>query len=186
MEPQRQTVTDRLADVIHIIHIGGKSGVLTVERGEGRTIEEGLITFINGRVVEAKVGVQSGLAAFNYLNTWQLCRFSLLSRSAEDASSIYPARLSTVPGMAVPTKSSSSQHYQEYTDIQAVVPVRLRAGEEALQQSGNIVLSRIHRHLLLLIDGRRERSDLARLMGRSLAEVQELLSNLEQNGFIQS
>ena len=186
MEPQRQTVTDRLSDVIHIIHIGGKSGVLTVERGEGRTVEEGFIRFVNGRVVEARVGTQTGLAAFNYLNTWQTCRFSLLSRSTDETPSVHLAQLPAASSAGVPTKNLLAQHYQNNTGMQAIVPVRLQAGQEALQQPGNRGLSRIHRHLLLLIDGHRERTDLARLMGRNLAEVQELLSDLERSGFIQS
>ncbi len=185
MEQQRQTETDRLSDVIHIIHIGGKSGVLTVERGEGRTVEDGFITFVSGRVVDARVGTQTGLAAFNYLNTWQACRFSLLSRSTDKVPSVYPAQLPAASRKANPTKRLSS-HYQIDTSTQSAVPVRLSAGEEALHQSGNISLSRTHRRLLLLIDGHRERSDLARLMGRSLVEVQALLSDLERNGFIQS
>ncbi len=182
MQPQRQTVTDRLADVIHIIHIGGKSGVLTVERGEGKTLEEGLITFTNGRVVEARVNTLTGLAAFNYLNMWQTCRFSLLSRSEDEALPVYPAQLpshSMVPGKNVPSQ------YQSDTGMQLRAPVRLQLGEDALQQSGNMQLSRTHRRLLLLIDGHRKESDLVRLMGRSVDEIQELLNALERNGFIQ-
>jgi len=184
MQPQRQTVTDRLADVIHIIHIGGKSGVLTVERGEGRTLEDGFITFVNGRVVEARVGTQSGLAAFNYLNTWQTCRFSLQSRAVNGVSPAYPAQLPPPYNPVVPMKDAPSQ-YQSDTGVQSAAPVRLRLGEEVLQRSGNMQLPRTHRHLLLLIDGQRKRSDLARLMGRSADEVQELLNDLVRNGFIQ-
>ena len=184
MQPQRQTMTDRLADVIHIIHIGGKSGVLAVARGEGEMVEEGFITFVKGSVVEARVGVQTGLAAFNYLNTWQTCRFSLLSRNANEVSSVYPTQLPTTSNTMVPMKNASSE-YRSDTSEQTTAPMRLRLGEEVLQQPGNMQLSRSHRRLLLLIDGHRGRSDLARLMGRSLAEVQELLNDLERNGFIQ-
>src|SRR5260370_26174628 len=55
MQPQRRAMTDCLADLIHIIRMGEKSGVLTVERGEGRSLEEGLIIFVKGQVVEARV-----------------------------------------------------------------------------------------------------------------------------------
>jgi len=46
-------------------------------------------------------------------------------------------------------------------------------------------LSRLHRRLLLLIAGQRERNDLARLMSRSADEIQELLNDLEHSGLIQ-
>src|SRR2546421_13023979 len=85
MQLQREAMTDSLADVIHIIHLGGKSGILTAERGEGRTIEEGFIAFIDGRVVKAMVGRQGGLAAFIYLISWQMCRFSFISEAVHDA-----------------------------------------------------------------------------------------------------
>lgn len=182
MQSQRQTVTDRLADVIHIIHIGGKSGVLTVERGEGKTVEEGFITFVNGRVVEARIGSQTGLVAFNYLNTWLTCRFSLQSRGADEA--LVTSPLPSTYNTMVPARNASSQ-YQPAIDVPLTVPGRLQLGEDVLQQQGNISLSRTHRRLLLLVDGHRERSDLARLMGRSLVEVQELLTDLERNGLIQ-
>ena len=75
--------------------------------------------------------------------------------------------------------------YRNDAGVQSTAPLRLRAGEEVLQQLGNTQLPRTHRRLLLLIDGHRKREDFARLMGRTLAEVQELLSDLERYGFIQ-
>jgi hypothetical protein len=75
MQSQRETMTDSLADIINIIHLGGKSGILTVERGEAATLEEGTIVFVDGRAIEAKAGRQNALNAFRYLNTWKTCRF---------------------------------------------------------------------------------------------------------------
>ncbi|TMC61826.1 MAG: DUF4388 domain-containing protein, partial [Chloroflexota bacterium] len=49
MPHQRETATDRLSNVIQVIQLGKKSGLLTVERGEGITFEEGAITFVNGQ-----------------------------------------------------------------------------------------------------------------------------------------
>ncbi len=185
MQPQRQTMTDRLADVIHIIHIGGKSGVLTVERGERKTVEEGFITFVSGRVVEARAGTQTGLVAFNYLITWQACRFSLQSSYEGDIPASHSIQPFAYHTAISPRKSIVTQRLNN-TGMQARVPRRQPLGEEMLQQPGNTHISRTHRHLLLLIDGHRTRSDLARLMGRSLSEIHELLSVLERQGFIQA
>ena len=185
MQPQRHTMTDRLADVIHIIHIGSKSGVLTVERGERETVEEGSITFVNGRIVEASVGMYTGLAAFNYLITWQTCRFSLLSSNEDDVSSSYLEQTSAYHVTTNQMKSIVTQSLNN-TGMQLSVPRRQPLGEEVLQQPGNTQISRAHRHLLLLIDGQRNSSDLARLMGRNLGEIHELLSVLERQGFIQA
>ncbi len=56
MPPQRETATDRLADVIEVAQLGQKTGLLTVERGNGITLEEGSITFVDGQVTEASAG----------------------------------------------------------------------------------------------------------------------------------
>ncbi len=176
MQPQRQTMTDRLADVIHIIHIGGKSGVLAVERETG---EEGFITFVDGRVVEAQVGSQNGLAAFNYLNTWQTCRFSLLTHNAHETSTpVY----TTQP---LPLITTQKNDVSAETSVSHTAPLRMQLGEEVLQQPGTMQLPRLHRRLLLLIDGQRGHGDLARLMSRSVDEIQELLDDLERSGLIQ-
>src|SRR5258707_15697147 len=85
MQPQRPAMTDCLGDLSHIILMGKKRGVLTVERGEGRSLEEGLIIFVRGQVVEARVNQRSGLAAFTYLNAWQVCHFSFIAQAANEA-----------------------------------------------------------------------------------------------------
>src|SRR5579884_2665712 len=109
MQPQRETMTDNLADIIHIIHIGCKSGTLTVERGEGKTLEEGFILFSEGRAIEAKVGQQNGMAAFNYLNSWQTCRFSFISQQNQINT---PSRPTTQPLSPQPGNfSSASRQY---------------------------------------------------------------------------
>jgi hypothetical protein len=203
MQPQRETMTDRLADIIHIIHLGGKSGILTVERGEGRTREEGVIVFVDGRVVEAKVGgTRSGAVAFNYLNTWLTCRFSFASHTANS---------SQMPRLSAPLPASSQQEnvpQQPFTgtsslNVRALLrqrtgqpqhnerqsnvafPSRLEAGETALLHPEVTPLSRVHRRLLLLVNGQRSVSELARLASRRPEDVQQMLNDLERAKLIQ-
>ncbi len=203
MQPQRTAMTDCLADVIHIIHMGEKSGVLTVERGENATLEEGLITFISGRVVEARIGQQSGMTAFTYLNSWQVCHFSFIAQIPNDAllppQSVQPlpayrGPASTGPAAKTPYSNplapvSQNDRLHANHDIagpRLTIPVRLQVGEEVLQRPENTArLSRIHRRLLMLINGQRSISELARLMSRSIEETQPLLNDLERSGFIQ-
>ncbi len=199
MQPQHQTMTDCLADIIHIIHVSGKSGVLVVERGKGQTVEEGFITFVGGRVVEARIGPQSGLAAFNYLNTWQACCFALMSHTANADSSTYLAQLPPTYRSSVPDNTSStnvlpsfhpmsknneSLRYANGAVARPTAPFRLHMGKEMLQLSETMQLPRLHRRLLLLIDGQRGIHELARLMVRSFDEVQKLLNDLERGGLI--
>jgi hypothetical protein len=194
-------MTDNLADIIHIIHIGCKSGTLTVERGEGNTLEEGFILFFEGRAVEAKVGQQNGLAAFNYLNKWQTCRFAFVSQTGQNSS---PSRPTTQPlppqsgisstvsrqhssagtsGTSVNTDSLSYPY--QVSARQSSYPLRTPSGEVAVQHPESFQLPRFHRRLLLLINGQRSAQELARLMVRNLNEVQVLLNDLERSGLIQ-
>ncbi len=195
MQPQRGTTTERLADIIEILRIGNKSGTLMIERGEGRTREEGSIIFVNGQAVEAKVNQQSGSAAFNYLSAWQRCNFSFVSHANNRNPSPQITQLSprlqsgevnngVVPGTQYTQLKQANGFYESGNTTKPSLPKRLLRGEEALQHLENTQLPRIHRRLLLLIDGRRDVSELARLMTRDRDEVYKLLNDLEHAGLI--
>jgi hypothetical protein len=206
MRSQRETMTDSLADIINIIHLGGKSGTLTVERGEPITVEEGFIVFVDGRVTEANVGQQQGLIAFNHLNTWRKCRFSFIDYDMRDVSTssqavrnslvqsntplITPATppVASVPYGVTPIPSQRNSGDLDYAAgpvEYAMGPVRLQAGEVALRYPERVQISRLQRRLLLLINGQRSLSELARLMVKSPDEIKMLLNDLERAGFIQ-
>jgi hypothetical protein len=74
MAQQNATITNSLANVIQVIQLGRKSGVLTVERGEGTTFEEGVITFVNGQAVDALTELANGPDALRWLGSWGTCR----------------------------------------------------------------------------------------------------------------
>jgi hypothetical protein len=202
MQPQRETMTDSLADIIHIIRLGGKSGTLTVERGEAKTLEEGFIAFADGRILEAKAGQSSGQQAFNYLNTWTACRFSFIDYVAPAGTMSYQPALSppseekflekdvSVPKTGqLATSPLAQQNNDMYVNNGGLVaafllPSRSRAGDVALQRPERVHISRLQKRLLLLINGQRSLSELARLIVRSPEETQILLEELEQAGFI--
>ena len=64
------------------------------------------------------------------------------------------------------------------------VPYRIREVNEVLPAFASMGLSRLHRHLFLLIDGRRSLSELVQVLGRQPGEVYMLLADLERAGFI--
>jgi Domain of unknown function (DUF4388) len=199
MQSQRETTTDSLADIVNLIHLGGKSGTLTVERGEAVTLEEGLIVFVDGRVIEARVGQQSGLKAFNYLNTWKACRFSFIDHYTQDASMSSHAVQHTLSQRGSPPVASVSRsttplppqlnnEEREYSGEAAGTstgPLRSQMGEVALQHPERVQISRLQRRLLLLINGQRSPGELARLMVKSPNEIMMLLNDLERVGLIQ-
>src|SRR5260370_19887393 len=76
---QQDTATDRLISIIQLIQLGKRTGVLTVKRGEGNALEEGMITFTNGQVIQAQTGRYNGSEAMNRLSAWGACRFIFAS-----------------------------------------------------------------------------------------------------------
>ncbi len=202
MQSLRSATTDRLADIIHIIRMGERSGVLTAERGDGQTREEGFIAFNNGQVVEAKANGQSGPSAFNYLNSWQACRFSFTTQAMHRPSSPLQVTQPMAPlhNHAANTASADNSLHAdrmarttarlpENSSMSAGTPLnfpsRLPAGEETLQRPElSARLPRVSRRLLLLVNGQRSANELARLMARSNDELQQLLDELERSGFI--
>ena len=73
---QEDTTTDRLVSIIQLIQLGKRTGVMVVKRGEGRTLEEGMIAFVNGQFTQAQIGRYSGSDAMNRLSAWGTCRFN--------------------------------------------------------------------------------------------------------------
>jgi Domain of unknown function (DUF4388) len=207
MPYQRETATDRLSNVIQVIQLGRKSGLLTVERGTGSTFEEGTITFVNGEATDAQVGKYTAKEAFYWLNSWGPSRFAFIpaapaerpstARSAitgklSDTTARLPAQMPVRRGQLQPTKYRSEggavsrlrEHSPARPEIWAV-PYRTRQVEEALHLIDQMGLSRVHWRLFLLIDGYRSTQELVRLLGREQGEVQRLLNDLEQAGVIQ-
>lgn len=183
MQPQRETQTDSLANIIQILHLGYRSGTLTVERDTGQTFEEGYILFVNGRVVEAQTNEYSGIAAFNYLQTWGSCRFSFLNTS--DTNAAAPSGPHSANHAGAPLSGSLAPTDPYGREAHSPFPRRSQAGEAMISHLESASIQRIHRRLLLLINGQRNLTELARLMTRSPDEVQTLLDDLERAGLIQ-
>src|SRR5436853_7725634 len=84
MAQQKETITNSLADVIQVIQLGRKSGVLTVGRGVGETFEEGMITFVNGQAVAAQTTGFNGQNALHWLARWGTCRSAFIRTTTSE------------------------------------------------------------------------------------------------------
>ena len=205
MAQQNATITNSLANVIQVIQLGRKSGVLTVERGEGTAFEEGQITFVNGQAAEAVTTSFSGLDALRWLAGWGTCRYEFIPTPTSEIPSVpasgrAPAfnrgitNTGTHPRIPISPLRESAARRQASNGMtdQAMslmptsfVPHLVKLLEESLGLVEQLGLSRQHRRLLLLVDGQRTIAEMVRLLGRSQYEVQKLLVDLEQAGIIQ-
>src|SRR5579863_3917607 len=76
MGKARDTATDRLSNVIEVVELGRRTGLLSAERGTGPSYEEGEIYFVGGRAVYAVLMQLRGREALSSLAQWGTCRFS--------------------------------------------------------------------------------------------------------------
>ncbi|HEX5441349.1 MAG TPA: DUF4388 domain-containing protein [Ktedonobacterales bacterium] len=75
MAKSRVTATNRLANVIEVVELGRRTGLLSAER-DAAGLEEGEIYFISGHPVYAVLGPLDGRDALNVLVRWGACRFA--------------------------------------------------------------------------------------------------------------
>ncbi|MGH2482644.1 MAG: hypothetical protein ACRDHW_23605, partial [Ktedonobacteraceae bacterium] len=147
--------------------------------------EHGIIFFVNGQVARARVQQLEGTAAFNRLNTWSACRFTFTpSTSPATTVKLPTVQSSQIADQSINGNATKPRDSNAMMRPGARVPFQHRALEEALQMIERANLSRAHRRLYLLIDGHRSSSELARLIGRSVSEIDALLQDLERAGVI--
>src|SRR5258708_3775820 len=199
MSQRRGTATDKLANVIQVIQLGRKTGLLSVERGEGSMREEGTISFVQGQIIQIQGGNRDYHSALRWLNSWGACLFTFVASGGSERNTGPLPRVSrdssaqttkdTNPFIRTPPQiGPPSNALNENTGrlrVPTLIPKRTFSIEEARQLLDRAGLSRTHRNLLLLIDGRRDITELMRLMGRRQDEVQKLLRDLEYIGAIQ-
>jgi Domain of unknown function (DUF4388) len=211
---QQETATERLVNVIQSLQLGRAGGVLTARRGEGVTQEEGIIVFVNGQVAEASVGRRTGSGALNWLSTWGRCRFSFVPSdtssittpslpSSPGAPGDQHRNTGSYPRIQAPTSDkqsgplgresgplapsgphASAAGQPNLSDRMTIIPYTTLPLDEALRWIEQGKLSRIHKHLFLLIDGHRSVTELVRLTGKNQDEVHELLHDLVRTGVI--
>ena len=205
MAQQNATITNSLANVIQVIQLGRKSGVLTVERGEDTTFEEGVITFVNGQAVDALTELANGPDALRRLGSWGTCRYEFIPTPTSEIP-IIPASISALTsGRGItdtgthpriptsPLRETAARRQASHGRTEPAisltpassVPYPMKSLEESLRLVEQLGFSRQHRRLLLLLNGQRTIAEVARLIGHTQYEVQKLLADLEQAGIIQ-
>lgn len=192
-------------NVIQVLQLGRKTGELRAERQVGSQTEEGLLKFVHGQITFAQCGQLDGKTALHWLQSWGTCRFvftniavkqdagPLLQRRqpSSELPTIQQQRQDTakLPAQHVPEQFSPRQQFSPRTDpisaYATVVPRRMYATDQGMYRLNQANISRLHRHLYLLIDGQRSCTELVRLVNRQPEEVIQLLQDLERVGIIQ-
>jgi hypothetical protein len=104
------TATDRLTNVLDVVELGRRSGMLRVERGQGTMREEGEIYFANGSPIYAALAGLRGRDALLSLARWSECYFTFET----DAPQPIPNVSGVLPAVSAPAgymPAAAPQHY---------------------------------------------------------------------------
>ena len=167
----RGTATDKLADVIQMLLLVQKTGVLTVQReNSANSLEEGSLFLRDGQIADATVGNLRGADALKKLGTWTKCNFVFQA---------LPPSASSPLTLQAPITSNGTSERQTQPLFFTVVPYRANQFQQSLPDFDRLGLSRTHRQLFLLADGQRSLEVLAKLLGRHPQEVLLMLNDME-------
>jgi hypothetical protein len=119
MAKPRVTATNRLSNVIDVVEMGRRSGMLSVERGGGSVLEVGEMYFVSGVPTYVALAGLRGREALLALSTWGPCRFAFDTDSTQPPPNIvvtdpslytHPRdQGSSTPPMASPGPAAGSQ-----------------------------------------------------------------------------
>jgi hypothetical protein len=171
-------VVDHLVKIIQAIQVGRTTGSLIATRGEGASYELGTLVFLNGQVVQARVGRRESREAFNWLSTWGKCRYTfVLSITSESTTGTFPRGNQFIQEERTASPGESGE-------VNDAVPYRSKPLDYGLQLLSEKSLSRTHRRIFLLVDGARRVSDFMRLLQLDETQVLTLLYDLQDTGVI--
>jgi Domain of unknown function (DUF4388) len=98
MAKARDTATDRLSNVIEVVELGRRTGLLSAERGAGSHLEEGEVYFVAGRAIYAATSTLLGREALASLGQWGPCHFAFDTDIPPPAPNLVPAASSVGAG----------------------------------------------------------------------------------------
>jgi hypothetical protein len=182
----RGTATNNLTDVIQMLQMARKTGILTLQReGKGNTVEQGTLTLQAGQIVDAGLGLITGKTAYARLSTWGACHFIFQATAPTSPNMPAPYQLSPEPatGRSGPLPAIGTTGRNETLPVSSV-PTRLRDGQEVLGYFDRLGLTRAHRQLFLLINGQYTVQELMRLSGHRADQFERLLTDLEHVGLV--
>jgi len=194
----RGAPTNNLAEVIQVLQMAHKTGTLLINRdGINNQIERGTIIYRGGQIIDATVGQYGGNEALQILYTWRNCYFTFQAPDSTNQAftQMSPENSPAIrrrsgplgnPGMRGSGMHSSPGLNNTVPPDTGVskAPQRIREVTEVLPYFDRLGLTRMHRQLFLLIDGRRTVPDFILLMGHRIEEVNTLLSDLIRAGLI--
>jgi hypothetical protein len=194
---------ESLDNVLELARMRRQSGMVTIEHTQSGKVDEGEVFFQAGQPIYARVGQLVGQNALNWLLQWRNINYTMATdesmqssattaASNENSAASIPSPLpkysplnrssSTMPvGASMGVDGRNSPINNTHTPgIEWLVPQKRGIVREVL----SLPLTRRQRFVYFLVDGRRTVSDLSRCTGKSIQEIELLLSELQEQGLV--
>lgn len=190
MANDRAITAESINSTLDQARLRRQSGRLKVELVGGGRLQEGEIYLQAGQPVFVRLGQLIGQEALDRLRAWRNVQFTLQL----DEPGTAPMALSlgntgatpTIPP-AQPTPRSERNTTGDLARISSnapglewLVPQKRDVGRDVL----SLPLTRRQRFIYFLVDGQRSMSDLSRCTGKTIAEIELILKELQAQGLV--
>ncbi len=179
----RNITADRLIEVFEMARTSKRSGLLSVEHLLRKKVEEGEIYFQMGQPTYAHTGLSFGREAIEWMLNWRTVYFTFVVNVS------HPSMQLSTPAYTV-SKSGLIRVSQEPSSKYSVKETRFSSWDWKPQKRTiecdvlSLPLTRKQRQILLLVDGRRTITDIARCSNKDSFEIECILRQLQDQGFL--
>lgn len=210
MANERAVAAENVTSVLELARLRRQSGLLSIESTNGGRVQEGEIYLQAGQPVYARIGQLVGQEALNRLLTWRNVHITFRAEEpaqlAGDHSTASggasPLALSAPPPQTSRSMQASNSYApaDEFSErdrgnggdtsrstgalyplgVEWLIPQKRSIDRDVL----SLPLTRRQRFIYFLVDGRRSVSDLARCTGKTIQEIELILSELQAQGLV--
>ena len=191
MANDRAMTAESINSILDLARIRRQNGRLKVEQVSGGRLQEGEIYLQAGQPVYVRLGQWHGQDALDRLLAWRNVQFTLqleepgtapmalsLSNTNGATPSVLPAQPSPRPERT--TTGDLARVNSNAPGLEWLVPQKRDVGRDVL----SLPLTRRQRFIYFLVDGQRSMSDLSRCTGKTIAEIELILKELQAQGLV--
>lgn len=181
MANERTVTTDSISSILESARQQRQSGRLIVGQHIDGRIQEGEIYVQDGQAVYARLGTFMGQNALTRLLAWRNVHFTFYR---DDPGEMHiqsgPAAQASDRSSAFPRVRTTGDVTFVGIDIDALIPQKRDTSRDVL----SLPLTRPQRFIYFLVDGHRTLADLSRCTGKTMQEINRILSELHAQGLV--
>ena len=191
MANDRAMTAESINSILDQVRLRRQNGRLKVELVGGGRLQEGEIYLQAGQPVFVRLGQLIGQEALDRLRAWRNVQFTLQLDEPGTApmplpfgnTGATPIPLPAQPIIPRPDRNTTGDLVRVSSNapgLEWLVPQKRDVGRDVL----SLPLTRRQRFIYFLVDGQRSMSDLSRCTGKTIAEIELILKELQAQGLV--